>query len=57
MVRDFSTNQVLICDGMSNDAKFIEHNSFIKSFPAKLFEMRVNVTFFVRSDFSKDFNL
>ena len=52
MVRDFSTNRVLICDGMSNDAQFIEHNSSIKSFPAKLFEMRVNVTFFVRSDYS-----
>ena len=51
MVRDFSTNRLFLCDGMANNAQFVEVKSTTTSFPDKFSKKLMNIAYFLRSEY------
>ena len=52
LVRDFPTNRLFLCDGMANNAQFVEVKSTTTTtFPDKFSKKTMNIAYFLRSDY------
>ena len=51
MVRDFQTNRLYICDGMANNAQFVEVKSTTATFPDKYSKIPMGMAYFLRSEY------
>ena len=51
MVRDFQTNRLYICDGMANNAQFVEVKSTTATFPDKFSKIPMSIAYFLRSEY------
>ncbi len=53
VVRDFTSNRLLFCDGMTNNAKFVEYKgSAGNTFPLNHMKKRLEKAYFVRSNYA-----
>ena len=51
IVRDFSTKRLLFCDGMMNNAQFIDYKASSGAFPLILLRKELQFAYFVRSEY------
>ena len=52
LVRDFASNRLLFCDGMTNNAKFVEYKGSAGKFPLSHMKKRLEKAYFVRSEYA-----
>ena len=52
IVRDFSSDRLLFCDGMSNNAQFTEYKASAGKFPMAKDKMMLYRAYFVRSEYT-----
>ena len=53
IVRDFSNNRLLYCDGMENNAQFVEYKATREGlFPVTLSRKEMQTAFYMRSEFA-----
>jgi hypothetical protein len=52
LVRDFTSNRLLKCDGMNNNAQFVEYKGSAGKFPLSLMGKRLEKAYFVRSEYA-----
>ena len=51
-MRDFTSNRFLFCDGMTNNAKFVEYKGSAGKFPLNYMKKRLEKAYFVRSTYA-----
>ena len=52
VVRDFTSNRLLFCDGMTNNAKFVEYKGSAGKLPLNYMKKRLEKAYFVRSKYA-----
>ena len=52
LVRDFTSNRLLFCDGMTNNAQFVEYKGSAGKFPLMLMRKRLEKSYFVQSQYA-----
>ena len=52
IVRDFSSDRLLFCDGMLNNAQFTEYKASAGKFPMAKEKMMLYRAYFVRSEYT-----
>ena len=52
MARDFGNGRVYICDGMENNAKYVELPQSSPKFPPKFGSMIIDTVFYIRSEYT-----
>jgi len=52
IARDFSSNRLLFCDGMANNAQFVEYKASTGKFPTRISRKELQQAFFVRSEYT-----
>ena len=52
LVRAFSTKRIFKCDGMTNNAQFVEYKASTGTFPVVIAKKNLETTFFVRTEYA-----
>ena len=52
IVRDFSTDRLFFCDGMTNNAQFVEYKATTGTFPVKISRKSIQMAYFIRSEYT-----
>ena len=52
IVRDFSTDRLFFCDGMTNNAQFVEYKASAGKFPITISRKRLVKAYLVRSEYA-----